>query len=99
MLVERPDQNMTAYKESCIHIACCIAQFGALSPKSLRQLGTGQKTQSILSKNYYNWFDRIERGIYDINENGIRELTLNEKVSSYYFDLINEDDGEQKTDR
>lgn len=90
---------MTAYKENCIHIACCLARFGASSPKSLRQLGTGQKTQSVLSKNYYGWFTRIERGIYDINERGLRELTLNEKVSAYYFELINEDDGDQKIDR
>jgi len=43
---------MTAYKESCIHIACCLERFGPLSPKALRQLGTGEKTQSVLSKNH-----------------------------------------------
>lgn len=87
---------MTAYKENCIHIACCLAHFGALSPKSLRQLGTGQKTQSILSKNYYNWFKRIERGVYNINKKGLHELALNEKVSSYYFTRIKEENSEKR---
>ena len=42
---------MTSYKESCIHIACCLIRHGPLSPKSLREIGTGEKTYQILYKN------------------------------------------------
>ena len=90
---------MTAYKESCIHIACCLSQFGPLSPKSLRQLGTGQKTQSILSKDYYDWFDRIERGTYVSVKKDCVSLMKMRRFHHTIIDLINEDDGEQKTER
>lgn len=65
---------MTAYKENCIHIADCLERYGPLSPKSLRQMGTGDKTLAILSNNYYGWFQRVERGIYQISALGKKEL-------------------------
>lgn len=65
---------MSAYKENCIHIACCLLRFGPLSPKSLREMGTGEKTLSILTKNYNGWFERIQRGTYTLNDKGKSEL-------------------------
>ena len=44
---------MTAYKENCIQIASYLEHLGPLSPKALLELGTGTKTSSILTKNYY----------------------------------------------
>jgi hypothetical protein len=82
---------MTAYKESCIQIACYLEQSGPLAPKDLVKMGTGQKTQSILSKNYYKWFERIERGIYQISEKGRQELQEYPELTDYYmkeFDKI-----------
>lgn len=79
---------MTAYKESCIHIACCLEHFGPLSPKSLRELGTGEKTQSILSENYYAWFDKIKRGTYQISEKGLSEFNENTRITDVYYKLI-----------
>lgn len=35
---------MTAYKENCIRIACCLEQSGPLAPKDLVKMGTGDKT-------------------------------------------------------
>jgi hypothetical protein len=65
---------MTAYKESSIHIAYLLREKGALSPKALRQMGTGDKTLSILNKNYYEWFEKVERGIYQLSDKGKREI-------------------------
>lgn len=67
---------LSAYKESCIHIACCLLRNGPLSPKALRQMGTGDKTSMILSKNYYGWFERIRRGTYIISERGKSEIQM-----------------------
>ncbi|WP_257349729.1 DUF2161 domain-containing phosphodiesterase [Pseudalkalibacillus decolorationis] len=78
---------MTAYKENCIHIACCLERFGLLSPKDLRQMGTGEKTLSILNKNYYGWFDRIRRGTYSLSEAGISELKEYPELVTYYANL------------
>ena len=50
---------MTAYKENCIQIACYLEKLGQMSPKALAALGTGAKTQSMLHKNYYKWFENL----------------------------------------
>ncbi|WP_079508979.1 DUF2161 domain-containing phosphodiesterase [Mesobacillus jeotgali] len=75
---------MTAYKEKCIQIACYLDKLGQMSPKALVALGTGDKTPSILQKNYYKWFDRIERGIYIISEQGKAELEDYPELVAYY---------------
>lgn len=78
---------MTAYKENCIHIACCLEHYGPLSPKALRQMGTGKKTLSILNQNYYRWFERIRRGTYVISETGKNELKAYPHLAQYYHPL------------
>jgi hypothetical protein len=79
---------MTAYKENCIHIACCLLQSGPSSPKNLREMGTGEKTLTILNKNYYGWFDRVRRGTYMINDTGINELQAFPDLSEHYHNVI-----------
>ncbi|MBN1413365.1 MAG: hypothetical protein JW969_21160 [Spirochaetales bacterium] len=61
---------MTAYRENSLFIAVALDHFGPLSPKQLRALGTGFKTQSILYNNFYDWFMKIDKGIYDISPKG-----------------------------
>ena len=65
---------LSAYKENCIHIACCLLHNGPLSPKELREMGTGDKTLTILSNNYYSWFERVRRGTYALSDTGKSEL-------------------------
>jgi hypothetical protein len=81
---------MTAYKENSIHIASCLDRFGPLSPKTLREMGTGEKTLAILNKNYYGWFEKVQRGIYIISEAGKRELKEYTTVVNYYAQLTTE---------
>ena len=78
---------MTSYKENCIHIACCLIHHGPLSSKSLREIGTGEKTYQILHKNYEGWFEKIERGIYGISETGINGLKEYPELVEYYNEL------------
>ena len=61
---------MTAYRENAILIACCLSKLGPSRPKSLRNLGTGDKTTSILSANHYGWFQRVEKGVYELTDQG-----------------------------
>jgi hypothetical protein len=75
---------MTAYKENSIQIAYLLEQNGPSSPKALRQLGTGEKTLSILAKNYYGWFEKIERGIYSISEKGKKEISQFPEIVNYF---------------
>lgn len=83
---------MTAYKENCIQIACYLELLGPMSPKALGMLGTGKKTPSILSQNYYKWFERIQRGIYAITEQGKLELEEYPELVQYHLDRLNKDE-------
>ncbi|MFD1039321.1 DUF2161 domain-containing phosphodiesterase [Virgibacillus byunsanensis] len=77
-------QIMTAYRENCIQIACYLEQAGELSPKLLIEMGTGEKTSSILTKNYYGWFDRIRRGVYVLSEKGKQEMSDYPDLLAHY---------------
>jgi hypothetical protein len=65
---------VTAYRENAVQIACCLAVNGPSSPSALRNWGTGRKTPSILSSNFYGWFERVARGVYALTEKGREEL-------------------------
>lgn len=80
---------VTAYRESAIFIACCLKEFGPLSPKQLRSLGTdSKKTTSILSENHYGWFEKVERGVYSINETGCEGLKEYRELTDHYYNKI-----------
>jgi hypothetical protein len=64
----------TAYREQALFIAYCLKKFGELSPAELRAYGTGPKTSPILNCNFYQWFDRVHRGIYRLKPQGETEL-------------------------
>jgi hypothetical protein len=83
---------MTAYKENCIQIACYLEHFGSLSPKALVEMGSGRKTSSILTKNYYGWFERIKRGTYVISEKGKEEVKEYPDLVGYYLEKLNEEE-------
>lgn len=65
---------ITAYRENAVLIACRLLEHGPLSPKQLREMGTGPKTGSILYNNHYKWFIRVERGIYALTAQGRQDL-------------------------
>ena len=65
--------TITAYKEKSIQIAFYLDHLGPMSAKDLKKLNTGERTYGILYNNYYNWFKRIGRGIYDLTDLGKRE--------------------------
>lgn len=76
---------LTAYKEKCIHIAALLNEYGPQSPKGLREMGTGEKTLSILGKNYYGWFLKLGRGSYSISEKGKLELADYPELAAHYL--------------
>lgn len=82
----RGKKLMTAYRESSLFIACCLEKCGPLSPKQLRELGTdSKKTLSILNKNFYSWFEKVDRGLYQISEEGRKSIETYKELSEYYF--------------
>lgn len=81
---------MTSYKESCLYIACCLDRFGTLSPAQLKKLGTGQKTQSILSKNFYGWYDKVAKGKYSLNPEARKFIGSYPELAAHYYGKIEE---------
>jgi hypothetical protein len=71
---------MTAYREKALHCVYLIQQKGPLSPKTLRECTGNAVVSGLLQKNYYNWFVRKSRGLYDITPQGIAALTEFEHV-------------------
>lgn len=79
---------LTAYREQALFIATCLEVCGPLSPKALRAFGTGDKTQSILAKNVYGWFHRVQKGVYALTEFGRQGLEAYPQLSNYYRGVI-----------
>ena len=65
---------VTAYREQAIFIACCLDRFGPMSPAKLREAGASPRAQVILSRNVYDWFDKLDRGIYALRPRGRDEI-------------------------
>ncbi len=76
---------VTAYRESAIRIACFLSERGDLSPKALREWGTGPKTLSILMTNVYGWFERKKRGVYGLSARGRKELADYPGLAAHYL--------------
>jgi len=66
---------VTAYREQAIYIACCLDVHGPLGLERLLELGAGAKTQAILRRNVYGWFERPEPGVYSLNAKGRQALS------------------------
>lgn len=76
---------MTAYRENSVFIACCMQKYGPLSPAKLKKMGTGSKTPSILSKNFYGWFDHVEKGTYALHPQAGKFLDGYPELVKYYM--------------
>ena len=77
----------TAYRENAVHIACCLERHGPLSPKQLRDMGTSEKTQSILYSDFYGWFERIAKGVYSLSAKGATEMETFPGLVEHYREL------------
>ncbi len=69
---------ITSYRESAIKIAYYLSE-GPMKLKDLRAL-TDNKCSSILQKNFYGWFERVERGTYGLTKTGHEDLVKYENV-------------------
>ncbi len=79
---------VTAYRESAIRVAVALDLHGPLAPRTLRRLGCGEKTQSILANNHYGWFERIDRGIYTLTGCGKDALEGYGDIAAHYAEEI-----------
>lgn len=80
---------MTAYKENAIQILCYLHKYGQLTIGQLKELGTGPKTGAILQKNFYGWFERVAKGVYQVTSKGIQSLSDHPELVTYYLEELN----------
>lgn len=85
---------MTAYREQAVFLCCILYRNGELPPKELAHLTALEykKVYSILTKNYYGWFERAGQGLYRLTSVGESALENYREVADYYFAKL---DGEQ----
>lgn len=76
--------TITAYKEKSIQIALYLDHLGPMTARKLQQLNTGERTYGILYNNYYKWFKRVERGVYDLTETGRTEYRTYPEIIMLY---------------
>lgn len=69
---------VTAHKESVIAALCYIEKYGTIKTRECKD-----NIKNVLQKNHYNFFVRIEKGVYTANESG--RNFLNEKD---YSDVV-----------
>lgn len=70
---------ITAYREKAIRIAYYLSK-EPMKLKDLKEVTKDTKCSSILQKNFYGWFERVDRGIYALTALGQKELVKYEHV-------------------
>jgi hypothetical protein len=67
-------KKMTHYREKVLKIAQYLYEFKDKSPKEIKAFTGVMDTPSILQKNYYLWFKKVDRGIYTLSLMGIQAI-------------------------
>lgn len=70
---------ITAYRELAL-ITLHFLKDGPKTTKEIKTFVKQDKVMSVLQQNYYGWFERIERGVYQITNIGVAALKSYEKV-------------------
>lgn len=76
------EKLITAYREKSLYIAGLMKNNGPLSAKELRALGAAENAHDIIYQNHYRWFEKVERGKYQLSEYGLSDI-------ENYSELIN----------
>jgi len=61
---------MTAYRQEALRCAGLLAKNGPMKIAALKAAAEAPKAGMILRDDHYGWFERIERGIYQITPKG-----------------------------
>ena len=76
---------MTAYKQNALRIVSELEN-GYKTIPELRDKTGLHNTASILQRNFYGWFSRVDRGVYELSSTGIQS---SKEYASIIHDLIN----------
>ncbi len=71
---------ITAYRQDALRCALLMEKAGPMRIKDIREATGAAKTASILRMNHYGWFEKIERGVYQLTELGKSDLKTHQSV-------------------
>ncbi len=84
------EERVTAYRENALLIALYFIRDGAMSAKTLKRMGCGEKTYSIVHDNHYGWFQKVDRGVYDVTAKGKKAVEKYSHVCANLKKVMNE---------
>lgn len=70
----RAKAGLTAYRQRCIRIAEYLSEHPQAKGAEINKAIDEPQSTNMLRQNYYGWFDKIERGVYQLSEKGGVEL-------------------------
>lgn len=74
---------ITAYREEALKIALYLREIGPSSTRAIRAATRNQKAAEALQQNYYGWFERRSRGVYQLTEQGLTALQTYAEVVNH----------------
>jgi len=66
--------RVTAYRQDVLLCAHLLHVNGPLKVSHIREMSGVSRTAGILQKDFYGWFQRIVRGVYDLSPNGRKAI-------------------------
>ena len=72
---------VTAYREEALRVAYRLNLEGASKVAVVRESAPSPRAGSILLNNVYGWFERVDRGVYCLTQEG-------EKAIEHYADVV-----------
>ncbi|MDA8585612.1 DUF2161 domain-containing phosphodiesterase [Rhodobacteraceae bacterium] len=68
---------VTAYRQDALRCAQHLATSGPCKGAHVAKETGVEKATRMMSINHYGWFERVEKGIYDVTEKGRQAVTAN----------------------
>jgi hypothetical protein len=65
---------MTSYRQAAILCAALLSKSGPMRTKDVRDFTGVEKAGNLMRNNYYGWFEKINRGVYELTEKGKKEF-------------------------
>lgn len=66
--------GLTAYRQRCIRIATYLINNKYAKGMDIKSAIDEPQATAMLNKNYYNWFNKTQRGVYELSQQGQKEL-------------------------
>lgn len=61
---------VTGYRQDALKCAAMLAEVGASRGKDVAKATGVAKATTIMRSNHYGWFDKVEKGVYVLNQTG-----------------------------